>query len=111
MSNIIDFTKENQNFDRMEWLAEQISDYGFDVSIIRNEHNWAGELAFTPAKQISEKAIPLMEEMKQRWDADQVLRELMYGYYFSVGALYYEAGTSRTLSFHEVRMPNFGGAQ
>jgi len=112
MDNVIQFPKGNEKFDRMEWLAEQIGGYGFDVSIIRNSHNWVGDLAFTPSEKIPDNAVAifqLMQEMRTLWDSDAALRSMMYEYYFSLGSLYYEASTSNAVSFHENNTP--GGDQ
>lgn len=111
MDNIIHFPKGNEKFDRMEWLAEQIGGYGFDVSIIRNSHNWVGDLVFTPSERIPDNAssiIAIMQEMRTIWDSDAALRSMIYEYYFSLGSLYYEASTSNALAFHEEPIPSFG---
>ncbi len=103
MGNVVKFPRGDASFERMEWLLEQISYMGFEALITRGEHNRQGELAFWLAglTEFDAKALPLMAEAVNMFEAKPHLRRQMYEVFYGVGALYYEASTSSALSFEE----------
>lgn len=110
MADVIQFPSDARKAADMERLINQLSDLGLDTSIIRNGHNWCGDLAFTPHGKVHDGAGQVMAELHALFMSDKAFRTWMYEYFWGLGSLYYEASTSTALSFEENPMPR-GGAQ
>lgn len=104
MGDVISF-KRGIDVD-IDTLIDRIEAGGLLVSIIRNRNNWKGDLAFSfVGGSATADAIVAAQEMHSRFERDKELRLRMYEEAFSIGYLYYEAGTSTALSFHENETP------
>lgn len=104
MDNVVSFpgSATNPEIDRLIDLLEEA---GLTVSVIRTGRNGKGELAFSmlgSACRNTPDVLATMSELNLRFINDAALRQAMYLEYFGIGALYYEAGTSSALAFHEV---------
>lgn len=107
MGDLLHFPEpRNPEVDRLVLILETA---GVTVGIIRNANNWKGELTFSilgESCRDTPDVIANMIKLTALFNNNPALRRSMYEEYFSIGALYYEGSTSRSLSFDEREMPH-----